>query len=120
MHRVTPGALLDLLAATEAVGQHDRFDAAARTHRGKQLVLADLLGQRLMLVVKAERSRHAAASRIEQFPFHAELVQQRRIALHTEQRLLMTMPVHDHVRCKLRPLERLTRDEIGKQKRLRR
>lgn len=68
----------------------------------------------VILVVETERSGHAAASCVQQLPAPAEFVGQRGFAVHAEQRLPMSMPVHDDIAFEHRPLKIRSGKEVDK------
>ena len=59
MKRVASGALRDLFAATEAVGDDEPFRRSF-PHRGQKFEFANCHGNVVFVVLEAKRTRHAA------------------------------------------------------------
>src|SRR5581483_7212074 len=96
MERLAAGAeMADLLAAGEAVGDHQRI-GRARAHRRQQHALADHARELEALGAVAERARHPATSGVEllrtQPPDAAE---DGHLGPHAGKRLLMAMAVNE-------------------------
>ena len=71
VQRVTIGALGDLLAATETVGDDERFRSSG-ADRGEQLEFADVLRNCVFLFFKTKRTGHAATARCRRVEVEAK------------------------------------------------
>src|SRR5215210_8261785 len=119
MPRPLPGALSDLLTATEAVGEDQRL-RTGRPQSWKEGLFGARLRDLEVLACEAERSGHAATS-LNDLRVQAEPRQQLPVHLHPQHRLLMAVPLDD--RPGRRTIEgrrresSLAREEFGQRKR---
>src|SRR5262249_50846483 len=98
---VASGALGDLLAATESVGNDE--PVWRRLANGwEEFEFSDGLRDWVMLFVEAERSSHAAASRRWTREVDAKTSKERFFRGHLHERLVMAMPVEQSFARKLR------------------
>src|ERR1051326_707264 len=85
--------LCNLLAATEAICQdHGRGRGVA--DRRQEFALPDRDGDIVFVSLKSERTRHAAATRSEQFMIETQFFHDRALGLKFEQRLVMAVALH--------------------------
>ena len=100
--------LVDLLAATEAIGNHNRGWPRGLNCR-EQALVGDRLRHFEFIGFKTEGASHAAATGLDQFDRGARLAQKRDFAARTaEDRLVMAVAVEENM-C---PVE-ATGDEAG-------
>src|SRR5260370_31340062 len=106
MHRASSGAeVANLPSAREAVGNNNRVGRRG-LNSGNQPARTNRFRYFVMLAVVAESPRHAAATRVEHFDFEpGSSPKQARCMIDSHQRLLMTMPLHDHRVTQLRRCE---------------
>src|SRR5206468_4702341 len=65
----------------------------------QQPTLTDRLRHIVVIALEAERSRHPATARVDHVVLHAHSIEQLSIAIHPEQRLLVTMAVDERARA---------------------
>ena len=87
-------AVLDLLAAGEAVREQQGLGRTP-ARPGEQLPFADLHGDLVLLLLEPERSRHAAATRVEHFCLDAHLIEELLLVVEPEQGLVVAVALHD-------------------------
>src|SRR5437764_779476 len=112
MQRLTPGALLDLLAATEAV--RDDLDLRrGRAHGREQHALADRLRDLVLALLEPERARHAAAAGRDDLVIQPEPVEELALAIGADDGVLVTMQVHQRLLAmRARRLAAVRREEV--------
>src|SRR5213593_2967826 len=104
MQCLPAGRLLDLLAATESVGDDQRI-AFCLAHARKQHALADTHRDVVMFRLKAERAGHAAASGIEMFEVEPDFLQREFFRLELHDRFVMAMALHNGLALQARNFE---------------
>jgi len=92
MQRVSSSALLNLFAATEAVGDDEPIGGRVPYCR-QQFKFANRDRNRILFFFKSEGSSHSATSGRRHFVIHPEPPQNRFLICHLQGRLLMAMPV---------------------------
>ena len=91
--------MLDLLAATEAIGNQNRGRAGG-LHGGEQTLIGDGLRDFKFSGFKAERAGHAAAAGLDEFDLGAGFAKQRDFAGRAaEDGLVMAMAVDENLRA---------------------
>src|ERR1051326_4253928 len=103
MQRVASGELGDLLAATEAVGD-DQPVGGCLADGGEQFELADGGGDGVLVVLEAEGSGHAAASRGWRLEVDAEAAQEGFLGGHLHDRFVVAVSVEQGFTPELREL----------------
>src|SRR5438876_789789 len=96
MQRMSPGALLNLLAATESVSDDEPIGGSI-AHCWKQFELPNRKRNIVFLLLESERARHAAAARRRRFKINADAFKDCFLIRHLHDRLLMTMAVHQRL-----------------------
>ena len=104
VQRFAVRALLDLLPATETIGNNQRV-ARRRPHRRQQHPLADAHRDLVVLAIEAERPCHAATTGVERLELEADLLQHRLLGLELHDRLVMAVPLDDGLPFQLRQLD---------------
>src|SRR6266508_2578306 len=94
VERVARAPLRDLLATAESARDHERRRTGPPDRRQKD-ALADPHRHIVMLLFEAERASHAAASRVDELHLESHFSQLNELALHVQDRLVVTMPVHE-------------------------
>src|SRR5579872_6445037 len=101
MERVTSGALGDLLATTESVGD-DEPVVRCFAHRGEKLEFADGAGDVVVLAMEAEGSGHPTAAGSGRLEVDAEAAQERLFSGHLHHRFVVAVAVEQGLARKLR------------------
>src|SRR5438045_3731904 len=101
---VPAGRLLDLLAATETVGNDEGIGSRLARPR-QQDALADPHRDIVMLRFEPERAGHATASGVEMLEIQSHPAQHKLLWLEFHDRFVMTMPLHDGLALQARHFE---------------
>src|SRR5262245_55805578 len=101
MQRLASRQLLDLLEATETVGDDQRVRRGLANRR-QQNALADLHGYLVLLSFKTKRASHAATARVDDLEIQAQPLEQLLLGIEFQDRLVMAMPVHQGLTLELR------------------
>src|SRR5271157_3329013 len=96
MQGVAVGALRDLLAAAEAVG-NDKPVGGRFADGGQEFELADGGGDVVLVVMEAEGTSHAAASGGGRLEVHTQAVQKRFFGGHLHDGLVMAVAVEQRL-----------------------
>src|SRR5947209_19854468 len=119
MQGAAVGAVLDLRAAAEAIGEDQRVRRRFANLRQQQLLAGldrDLVA---LAAFVPERSREPAAAGLEHLVIEAEPVEDPPIAVDVARRALMAVEVHERPALELRqlPVRRALREELAERER---
>src|SRR5262245_32197937 len=111
--------LADLLSATESVRDDDGLLRRVPDCR-QQRTLPHLLRDLEMIFLEAERSRHAAAARIQDLYVRCQLFNEVPLTFEVQHGLVMTVAVQEQLLLKLRELRSVPMlvEKLSQQKRL--
>ena len=111
MERAASGGMLDLRLATETIRQYKplaRNFAQARS----QLMLINLHREIVFVLLKSEAAGHAAASVVKDFRVGSHRLEKLFLGIEADDRLLMAMPVYQHVAMQCGRLVILLREKF--------
>ncbi len=91
-----PRRLLDLLAATEAIGDDQSFRICL-TYCRQEHPFSNGLRHRIFFLLKAKRSRHSTATRVQRLQVRAHLAQQLLFVRHLHDCFVMAMSMKEQL-----------------------